>query len=240
MPGSLQVLFVEDNPSDVELLLHALRRAGYDPEWKRVATEAEYLAELSPSLDVILADYNLPQFNALQALYLLQERKLDIPFIVVTGSIEEVAVECMKQGAADYLLKDRLGRLDQAVQRALEQKKLRQARQFAENILRESEQKFRSFLEQSSDGFVLIDEQGNVIEWNQAREWITGLRRDEVVGRSFWDVIYQNTPPEQQTPQRFEYFQNLICEALRTGQFPANFRQPIEVEINRPDGSTGK
>lgn len=236
MSGPLRVLFLEDNPADVDLLLHALQRAGYDPEWKRVDTESGYLAELNPSLDVILADYNLPQFNALQALYLLQEKELDIPFIVVTGSIEEAAVECMKQGAADYLLKDRLGRLDQAVQRALEQKKLRQARQMAENSIHESEQKFRSFIEQSSDGFVLIDEQGSVIEWNQAREWITGLRRDEAVGRPYWDVLYQSTPPEHQTPARHEYFKNLIGEALRTGQFPADFHQPIEAEINRPDG----
>ena len=236
MPGVLRVLFLEDNPSDVELLLRALQSAGYVPSWERVDTESDYLARLSPALDVILADYNLPQFDALRALVRLQERKLDIPFIVVTGSIEEVAVECMKQGAADYLLKDRLGRLGQAVERALEQKRLRQERQLAENAIRESGQKFRSFIEQSLDGFVLVDEQGGVIEWNQAREWITGLRREEVLGLPFWDVLYQNTPPERQTPARLEYYRTLIVTALRTGQFPAEIHQPIEAEIYRPDG----
>ena len=236
MPGPLRVLFLEDNPSDVELLLQALQRSGYIPEWERVDTEQDYLARLSPALDVILADYHLPQFDALRALSRLQESKLDIPLIVVTSSIEEVAVECMKQGAADYLLKDRLGRLGQAVERALEQKRLRQARQLAENTIYESEQKFRSFIEQSSDGFVLMDEQGSVIEWNQAREWITGLRREEVIGRPFWDVLYQNTPLELQTPARLEYYRTLLLEALRTGQFPSEIHQPIEAEIYRPDG----
>lgn len=236
MPGPLRVLFLEDNPTDAELLLQELQRAGYDPQWERVDTEAEYLVRLSPDLDVILADYNLPQFNALQALYRLQERKLDIPFIVVTGSMEEVAVECMKQGAADYVLKDRLGRLAQAVERALDQRKLRQERQLAENAIRESEQKFRSFIEQSSDGFVLIDEQGSVIEWNQAREWITGLRRDEVVGQPFWDVLYQNTPVETRTSERQEFYRNMIVEALRTGQLPSDLHQLNETEIYRPDG----
>jgi PAS domain S-box-containing protein/putative nucleotidyltransferase with HDIG domain len=236
MPGLLRVLFLEDNPSDVDLLLHALKRAGYVPEWERVDTEADYLARLSPDLDVILADYNLPQFDALRALSRLRERQLDIPFIVITGSIEEIAVECMKQGASDYLLKDRLGRLGQAVERAVSQRKLQQSRKQAEISIYESEQKFRSFIEQSSDGFVLVDEQGNVIEWNQALEWITGLRREEVVGRPFWEVQYQSIPLEKQTPAQLEYLQDLIQDALRTGQFLPDFHQPLETEIYRPDG----
>ena len=239
MPGPLRVLFLEDNSSDVELLLHALQRAGYVPEWDRVDTEAEYLARLSPALDVILADYNLPQFDALKALYRLQESQLDIPFIVVTGSLEEIAVECMKQGAADYLLKDRLSRLGQAVERALEQKSLRLARQLAENAIHDSEQKFRSFIEQSSDGFVLVDEQGCVLEWNQAFEWITGMRREEAIGRPIWEVQYQYTPHEQQTSANLEYYRSFFVDLLHTGQFPPDFHQPHELEVFRPDGGRG-
>src|SRR5512145_2067493 len=121
MPEPLQVLVVEDSPNDAELIIYELTRAGYAVDWKRVAAQKDYVAALNSQVDLILADYNLPQFNALQALHLLQQTTFDIPFIVVTGSIEEVAIECMKQGAADYLLKDRLGRLPQAVERALEQ-----------------------------------------------------------------------------------------------------------------------
>src|SRR4051812_181289 len=106
----LQVLVLEDRPADAELILHELKRSGYNYISKRVDTQADYLQAIEETPDIILADYTLPQFTALQALHLLQERGLDIPFVVVTGTIsEEAAVETMKHGAADYLLKDRLG-----------------------------------------------------------------------------------------------------------------------------------
>ncbi|MBI2973911.1 MAG: response regulator, partial [Armatimonadetes bacterium] len=137
MPTPLRVLILEDEQSDAELMLHTLRRAGFEPIWQKAGTESEYLELLAPDLDVVLADYTLPQFNALHALRLLKERGLDIPFIVVTGTIsEEVAVECMKEGAADYLLKDRLTRLGPAVIRALEEKGVRVGRRQAEERIR--------------------------------------------------------------------------------------------------------
>lgn len=136
MPVKLRVLFLEDRPEDAELLLLTLRRAGYDCIWKRVENRVDYLASLDDELDLILADYDLPQFNALQALRLLQEREQDIPFIVVTGSIEEVAIECMKEGAADYLLKDRLGRLAPAIEHVLQEKRLRDEKKRAEEAIR--------------------------------------------------------------------------------------------------------
>jgi len=125
----LRVLILEDRLSDAELMLHELRQTGFKPEWQRVETEQDYLAHLEPGLDIILADYRLPQFDAARALEMLQSRELDIPFIVVTGVLgDELAVELMKLGATDYLLKDRLGRLGPGVLRALEQKKLRDER----------------------------------------------------------------------------------------------------------------
>ena len=89
-------------------------------------TEPDFLARLDPALDIILADYHQPQFDALRALRLVQERGLDVPVIVLTGALgDEAAVECLKQGACDYLLKDRLARLGQAVTQALDQKQAR-------------------------------------------------------------------------------------------------------------------
>jgi two-component sensor histidine kinase/CheY-like chemotaxis protein len=126
MAMPLRVLLVEDQPADADLMLHELRRAGFELTWCRVETSDSYCASLDPSLDIILADYRLPQFDALRALRLLQENQLDIPLLIVTGSqSEEAAVECMKEGASDYLLKDRLTRLGPAVSRALERKRLR-------------------------------------------------------------------------------------------------------------------
>lgn len=141
MPTPLKVLVLEDRPADAELVIHQLRRAEFTPEWTQVDTKENYLNALNPSLDIILADYSLPQFDALQALRLLQERDLDIPFILISGTIgEELAVECIKQGAIDYLLKDRLARLGQAVSSALEEKRLRTEKLQAEEALRESQQ----------------------------------------------------------------------------------------------------
>src|SRR5258708_1995577 len=122
----LRVLLLEDRPADAELMVDELRHAGFVPDWQRVDTEAAYRAHLTDELDLILADYTLPQFNAPQALRVLKEISVDIPFIVVTGTVrEEEVVECMKAGAADYLLKDRLARLGQAVTHALHEKHLR-------------------------------------------------------------------------------------------------------------------
>jgi len=122
----LRVLVLEDRDSDAELMLHELRRAGFAPAWRLVNSKADFLANLAPDIDVVLADYHLPMFDAPHALELLQARELDIPFIVVSGTInEEAAVDCMKRGAADYLLKDRLARLGPAVTRAIEERRLR-------------------------------------------------------------------------------------------------------------------
>jgi len=152
MVAPLQLLIVEDSLDDTEIMLYELRLAGLEPHWQRVETEADYVAQLAVGFDVIIADYRLPQFDAMRALELLQECNLDIPLIVVTGSIsEEVAVECMKQGAADYLLKDRLVRLPQAVLQTLQQKQLRQEKRQAEIALLESEARFRRLADNAQD-----------------------------------------------------------------------------------------
>src|SRR4051794_16079472 len=96
----LRVLVLEDREDDARLILHELRRVGFDPSGERVDTEADFLAHLDPGLDIILADYQLPGFDALRALRLVRERGLDVPVIVVTGALgDESAVECLKQGA---------------------------------------------------------------------------------------------------------------------------------------------
>lgn len=118
---TLKALVLEDDPADFEILEQYLVDAGYAPDCCRVETEADYLAHLTPGVDVILSDYSLPGWDALRALELYRASRLDIPFVVVSGTIsEDVAVECMKRGAADYLLKDRLGRLGPAVAHAIE------------------------------------------------------------------------------------------------------------------------
>jgi signal transduction histidine kinase len=118
----LTVLVIEDDPLDFEILEHNLSSAGFRPDCRRVETEAEFVAQLKLGIDVILSDYTLPGWNAQRALELFRASRLDVPFIVVSGTIsDELAVECMKLGASDYLLKDRLGRLGPAVARAIDE-----------------------------------------------------------------------------------------------------------------------
>jgi PAS domain S-box-containing protein len=148
MPTPLRVLIAEDRPADAELMVYELSRSGFQPDWKRVESEEQYLAELQTVPDVILADNTLPQFNAPQALELLKKSNLDIPLIVVTGSIsEEVAVERIKQGAADYILKDRMTRLGEAVKRALEDKKIRDQKRLAEEETQRNLERIRALHE---------------------------------------------------------------------------------------------
>ena len=137
MPVPLRVLILEDRQTDLDMMVYELKRAGFDPHLSHALDAAEYASRLSPHLDVILADYSLPQFDALAALKILQERNLHTPFIVVTGSIsEEAAVACLKAGATDYLLKDRLARLGPAITQALESRKNLEAKIAAEEEIR--------------------------------------------------------------------------------------------------------
>jgi two-component system, cell cycle sensor histidine kinase and response regulator CckA len=133
----LKALILEDNESDYQIMLYELKRAGFDAVCEHVDDEAGFRAKLDRGLDIILADYHLPQFDAMSALGILRERGLDIPFIVVTGSLsEEAAVTCIKSGATDYLLKDRLARLGSAIAQALEARKNVEAKAEAERQIR--------------------------------------------------------------------------------------------------------
>ncbi len=133
VPGALSVLVVEDQAADFDMVVRGLARSGIDAHCQRVDTEEEYLAHLRAQPDIILSDYVLPSFSALHALELLKDSGLDIPLIVLTGMVsEETAVESMKRGAADYLLKDRMTRLGPAVRRAIEERGLRAQKRLAE------------------------------------------------------------------------------------------------------------
>ena len=127
--GPLQVLIVEDSPADAKLLEYELRKGGIEFSVVRVETEPDFLTALKQELDIVLCDWQLPQFDCQRALALLQASdQKDVPFIVVSGSIgQDDAVTMMKLGAADYLLKDRLGRLVTAVNQALDKRQVGRA-----------------------------------------------------------------------------------------------------------------
>src|SRR5438477_2049769 len=158
MSENIRVLMVEDELADAELMVRELRRAGFAPDWARVDTELAYLSSLDWAPDVILSDSNLPSFDGLQALEILRERDLDIPFILVSGRLgEDWAVDAMKRGAYDYLLKDRLARLGESVRRALSQRQLRAERALAIEALRQSEERHRLVSEITADYAYSLD-----------------------------------------------------------------------------------
>ena len=127
-PRLLRVLLVEDSPADAELSLRELWKAGYEIHADVVQTPEEFAERLRLNLyDIVLSDYNLPNWTGADALESLRQQGYDMPLILVTGSLgEEAAVECLKKGASDYVLKDRLARLQVAVPRALEERARRE------------------------------------------------------------------------------------------------------------------
>src|SRR6266849_9657216 len=138
MNRTLRVINVEDSEQDMALLARHLKRAGYNLVLDRVDTAETMKAALeSREWDVILCDYSMPQFNALAALALTKEMKLDAPFIIISGTIgESAAVEAMRAGAHDYMMKDRLTRLIPAIEREISEAENRRARREAEEQLR--------------------------------------------------------------------------------------------------------
>jgi signal transduction histidine kinase len=136
MPKQLSVLILEDSIADFELITHELNRFGFNAQCKRVETESDFVAGLRENPDIVLADYSIAGFANIRALEILQESGLVVPLIVLTGAVrEEQVVECMKKGAADYLLKDRMIRLGPAIRRALEESDLRRRKLQAEQAL---------------------------------------------------------------------------------------------------------
>ena len=139
MAKPLRVLFVEDREQDVDLLVLELRRGGYDPARERVDTPEAFGAALGrQAWDIILCDYRMPRFSALEALELFRERGVDVPFIVVSGTVgEETAVEALRAGAHDFMAKGKLARLIPAIERELREAASRAERKKMQDQLRQ-------------------------------------------------------------------------------------------------------
>ncbi len=178
----LKVLLVEDSDSDAGLLMRALRRGGFDATFHRVETAEDMAAALeSPNFDLVISDYNLPEFDAPGALSVLQAAKCDLPFIVVSGNIgEDSAVNLMKRGASDYILKDSMTRLPAVVQRELAEFETRRQLKRSEAHLRLAAKVFES----SREAIVITDAQRNIVSVNRAFVEITGYETYDVIDQS--------------------------------------------------------
>jgi len=194
MSNALRLLILEDEPLDAELEVAKLEEAGYACQWERVETRAEFLACLdTPNYDAILADYNLPSFDGLTALHLYLERDLDLPFIFVSGTIgEETAIESLKAGATDYVLKERLSRLGPVVRRALREREEHQLHKRVEKELQKNRQLLNAIADHSPAAIQVKDLQGRYLLVNNQIETIFDLQQGEAIGKTPHDIF----PPE--------------------------------------------
>jgi PAS domain S-box-containing protein len=192
MTQPLRILFVEDVPADQELAERQLSVEGLEFISMRVETKDAFIQALENfKPDLILSDYSMPEFDGMQALKLIQALHLDIPFILLTGSLnEETAVECIKAGASDYVIKEHLHRLPFAMREALKQRQVRKEKEQAEEALRESEAKFKEVFETANVGKSLTLLTGE-IDVNQAFCDLLGYTRDELKNKTWQEL----TPP---------------------------------------------
>lgn len=189
----LRVLLVEDSEDDALLIARELKRGGYDLFTLRVDTLPAMAKALKDhTWDIVISDHAMPSFSAPAALALIKERGLDIPFIIVSGCIgEDVAVDAMKAGASDFLLKDNLARLIPVVQRELREAEERQGRTHAEEAKIELEARTQTILENAADGIVIIDDRLNIDSFNVSASRQFGYSPEEVIGKRI-DILLQD------------------------------------------------
>jgi two-component system, cell cycle sensor histidine kinase and response regulator CckA len=196
----LRVLIVEDSEDDTFLTIRTLRRGGYNVDYLRVDTPLAMQEALEQeSWDIVIADYTLPAFSAPEALQLLQSQQLDLPFIIVSGTIgEEIAVAAMKSGAHDYLIKGNLVRLVPAVDRELREATERQKQRQTLQTLLDNEQKIReqaALINIASDAIFVCDLTNHIIFWNQGAERLYGWSAEEVLGKNASALLYRELLP---------------------------------------------
>lgn len=213
MENHINVLIIDDSENDALLLLRELRRSGYEPDHRLVDTpEAMREALAMRKWDIVLSDFAMPGFSGLAALMMLKESGLDIPFIIVSGKIgEETAVQLMKAGAHDYILKGNLARLGPVIERELQEAGERRKRKKTEEELREVEKRFRATFEYAASGIAHIDIDGRFLRVNRKLCDLTGYTREEFAMTTFCELTH---------PDDFAACQECIRQLL-AGKSPA-------------------
>ena len=233
MAKHLRVLIVEDSEDDALLVIRELKRGGYETTFKRVETVEGMTAALEKQVwDIIIADYRLPHFSAPEALGLFHQSDLDLPFIVISGTIgEETAVATMRAGAHDYLMKDNLARLVPAIERELREAGVRKERKRAEEELRESERRYRLLAENAKDVIWTVDMNMRPTYMSPSITRLLGYSVEEAMALPM-EAVY--------IPASFETAMKVLTEELAIENMEQKdlFRsRTLELELNRKDGS---
>jgi PAS domain S-box-containing protein len=226
MSVELRILILEDNTYDAELVIVMLDQAGYTCRWDHVASREAFLNQLDRhEYDLVLSDYSLPGFDGLTALLLLRARDLDMPFILVSGTLgEETAIESLKAGATDYVIKTHLDRLVPVVGRALRERDEQRQRRQAEAALRRAEARYRDLFENANDMIYTRDLNGVFTSVNGMAERLTGYSRDELLQMQIDQIMAP------------EYLQLRAEEVLKYNDEDA-LAIAEEIEFVRKDGS---
>jgi PAS domain S-box-containing protein len=225
MSTLIHILLVEDSEDDALLIVRHIQQAGYEVIADRVIDSRTMSESLQQkSWDLVIADYRLPNFNGLAALALLQSKKIDIPFIIVSGTIgEDVAVQAMKAGAHDYVMKGNLNRLIPAIQREMDEAEMRRERRSAALALHEAEDRYRGLFEGSKDAIYFSTVDGKFIDINPAGLELFGYESKEELLRA--DIRTNNYFDHQRSQRRKELL-------LKEG-----FIKDFEYLLKRKDGT---
>ena len=216
----MRILNLEDNARDAELTEAMVSARWPQSNFIRIDTREEFVAALAEDIDIILSDYTMPGFSGREALLLAHEKRPEIPFLFVSGTIgEDAAVEALKSGATDYVLKHRLMRLIPAIDRALREVEEHTERERAEEAMRQSEHKYRELFECLSDAAFLTDEQsGRIIDTNRCAETMLGRTRGEILGHKQSEFLSFNTVARARSLPDTKGLQPLECDLVRADQ----------------------
>jgi len=216
---SLRVLMIDDSEDDALLLIRALKKGGFNPVYERVATAAAMKKALKEKKwDIILCEYMMPRFNTPSAIYVLKEANIDVPLIVVSGSIgEETAIECMRFGAKDYIMKPDLSRLCPAITRALEEAEVKNKHKQAEELLNASEVRYRRLFESAKDGILILDcNTGIIVDVNPFLIELLGYSREQFIEKAVWEL----GPFKDIIPNRNKFLELQHQEYIRYENLP--------------------
>jgi DNA-binding response OmpR family regulator len=238
--ATLRILNLEDNARDAELTEAMISARWPQCHFIRVDTREEFVSALDEDLDIILSDYTMPGFSGRDALLLAREKRPEVPFLFVSGTIgEDAAVEALKSGATDYVLKHRLMRLIPAVDRALREVEQSSECERAEEAMRQSEHKYRELFESLSDAAFLVDGgSGKIIDTNRRAEALLERSRAEILGHNQAEFLSSDMlggPPEGSMPDK-PNVQPLQCEFLhaKKGHIRVDARATRLTLYNRP------